>query len=161
WFDLDVERVIMSLDNMTIERTVPNGGGHPPRGGRSQRPAAMWVLALCLLVGAFLLGRKSSRPMSHPVEARSDSAGMHAGGEHGGPPEEKQEKGVVKFTPEALARAGLRIQRVVRTAMRSSLEVTGAVEPNSGGVVKITPRVAGKITSLRANIGDSVAGGAV
>ena len=37
----------------------------------------------------------------------------------------------------------------------------GAVEPNLAGVVKVTPRVAGKLTYLQASIGDTVRGGQV
>jgi cobalt-zinc-cadmium efflux system membrane fusion protein len=68
---------------------------------------------------------------------------------------------VVTFTPAALEKAGIRVQPVAYRSVRAQLQVTGAVEPNLAGVVKVTPRVAGKITSLQASIGDTVRAGQV
>jgi cobalt-zinc-cadmium efflux system membrane fusion protein len=73
----------------------------------------------------------------------------------------EHEEGVANFTPTALAKAGIEVRTVAETAVRAHLSVTGTVEPNLRGVVKVTPRVAGKITSLRATIGDPVRAGQV
>lgn len=137
-------------------RTAPDGG--------SRRPVVPVLVVLCLLAGAFLLGRRASVPASAPAAAPAGNAASHAGGEDAAPPAEEgqgQKEGIIKFTPEALARADLRIQPVATTTVRSYLQVTGAVEPNIAGVVKVTPRVAGKITSLQASMGDTVLAGQV
>src|SRR5205085_10908159 len=62
---------------------------------------------------------------------------------------------------EALAEAGIQVQPVSYTSVCSQLPLTGAVEPNLAGLVKVTPRVAGMITSLRADVGDNVRAGQV
>lgn len=69
------------------------------------------------------------------------------------------EPGVVKFTPEGLQLAGIRIETAGYRTVRSRLALTGTVEPNLTGVVKVTPRVAGKITSVRVNVGSRVGAG--
>src|SRR5205085_3832897 len=91
-------------------------------------------------------------PAAGKAEPREHARAKEAG---------KPEGGVARFTPEALAEAGIQVQPVGYTTARSSLQVTGAVEPNLAGLVKVTPRVAGKITSLRADIGDNVRAGQV
>lgn len=149
-----------------------------PRAARTWQTLALVILGLCLLGGAFLVGRRSAPTGSVTTEVRSGEATSHESGEAGGHAEEKatgkgdkehaQEKsgdkpqgGGAKFTPEALAEAGIQIQRVGYTSVRSQLQVTGAVEPNLTGLVKVTPRVAGKILSLQVSIGDNVRAGQV
>jgi RND family efflux transporter MFP subunit len=136
-----------------------------PRAAHPWRAASISLLALCLLVGAFLLGRHASGPGGAATDVQAGSAKPEdrsatqehpGGGEHGRP-----EDGVIKFTPEALARADLQVQPVAETTVRSSLSVTGTVQPNLTGLVKVTPRVAGKITSLQASVGDAFHAGQV
>jgi RND family efflux transporter MFP subunit len=122
-------------------------------------------LAVALVVGAFYLGRHTAAPPSGTADAHAGSL-LSAEGQD--PQEqskdqghEPDEKGVIKFTPEALARAGLHVQPVAVTTVRSFLPATGTVQPNLAGMVKVTPRVAGKITSLQANIGNTFRAGQV
>jgi RND family efflux transporter MFP subunit len=150
------------------------------------RRAARWrgllagLLGLCLVTGAFLLGRRSSVPAGESMVRAGSAESLEGDGHegHAHEPAEKHEghsheghdhgeghgehaEGVVSFTPEALAKAGVKVQPVAVTAVHSQLQVTGTVEPNIAGLVKVTPRVAGKITALRANIGDRVRAGQV
>jgi cobalt-zinc-cadmium efflux system membrane fusion protein len=107
---------------------------------------------------------------AHELEEAHQGHG-HEGHDHGNAQEPEghvgeeghgeHEEGVVHFTPEALARAGVQVQTVAVTSLRSHLQVTGTVEANIAELVKVTPQVAGKITSLRANIGDRVRAGQV
>lgn len=146
----------------------------PPPADRTGRALAIGVVVVCLIVAAFLAGRRTSSPPgsgsptttaeSHEGHDHGTGAGQHAAGGatgHGEDGHTQAAEGVVKFTPSALAKAGIRVQPVSDTGVRAYLQVTGAVEPNLAGVVKVTPRVAGKITSLRATVGDPVRAGQV
>ncbi len=79
-----------------------------------------------------------------------------AGEKHAGPAE-----GVIHLEPETLRLASLKIEPASIGLLSSRLEVTGVVESDPSGVVKITPTVAGKVESVRVNLGDSVSAGAV
>lgn len=110
--------------------------------------AAGMLLALFL---AFQMGRRTAAP------APAQSPAEHA--EAPKTEEPHEEKGVVRFGPEALRRAGIEVQPVRYAALQSQLSLTGTVEPNLSGVVRVTPRVAGKVISLTANVGDTVRAG--
>lgn len=106
------------------------------------------VLAVLLALGlTFWLGRRSATPMTPPAPGEAPQEG---GDEHAG------EHNVVRFEERGLQLAGLRVEPVGTRALQPRLVVTGTVEPNLGGVVKITPRVTGKITSVLVNVGDNV-----
>lgn len=146
----------------------------------SRRKDVPWLLVTgFLLLGAgYLLGRGGvllGRPLStreRPPEPRGEA----------GEPERDQgpaghqpvavaprrseraasgrgQEGVIRFDAESLELANLRVETVGYRSVHSRLAVTGAVEPNLGGVVRVTPRVAGKVQSIRANVGDTIAAG--
>lgn len=126
----------------------------------------MAVCVLLLVLVAFVVGRFTSGggPTAvHKVEVPAQSAADEKGGaEHDSAPgEEKKsgEKGIVRFDEESLKLAKLRVEPVAQHSARAQLQVTGTVEPNLAGVVKITPRVAGKVTSVLVNVGEAVRGG--
>jgi RND family efflux transporter MFP subunit len=111
-----------------------------------------------LLVAAYLLGRHSlgldptavvraESPRDHDGEEHA----CHDGGEHG-----DHAEGVISFSPEAFARARIRLEAVSTAPVRRHLQVTGSVEANPSGLVRVTPRVTGKILSLRSSVGDTV-----
>lgn len=114
---------------------------------------ALGALLLAAVLVAFFLGQRAGRPTGSAVASfgADHEEKSHAGEGHG-----EGEAGVVHFEPEALELAGLTIEPAVLRPLRTRLELTGTVEPNLGGVVKITPRVSGKITVVRVNIGDNV-----
>jgi cobalt-zinc-cadmium efflux system membrane fusion protein len=93
----------------------------------------------------------------HAGHAEGDDHAGHAEGDD----HAAHEEGVATFNPAALAKAGIEVRTVGPSVQGGHLPVTGTVEPNLQGIVKVTPRVAGKITSLRASIGDRVGAGQV
>lgn len=125
---------------------------------RKAYPLLVAGALLLFIVGAFFLGRRSVG-ISDVVRAEGGATDAHGHEEHAAAGH--GEEGVVRFTPEALAKARIEVQPVVSTSVQSHLQVTGTIEPNIAGLVKVTPRVAGKITSLRATIGDLVRAGQV
>jgi cobalt-zinc-cadmium efflux system membrane fusion protein len=145
-------------------------------------PVLVPLLLVVVIAVAFLLGRRSINADStsrRAVSAQNGGEG-HAAGEAGhaegeaghehGAEEGKSEgghgeegahaeEGVVKFDETSLKLAKLQVETVNRRSLQSRLALTGTVEPNLGGVVKVTPRVGGKITSVRVNMGDNVRAG--
>lgn len=118
-----------------------------------------FLLAATVGAGAFVIGRVSGNgavPQTAPApagrEPQTEDAGHGEGGEHA-------EEGVVRFDAEALKLANIRVEPVSYRALQTRLPVTGTVEPNLSGLVKITPRVAGRIETLRVNVGDTVSAG--
>src|SRR5947209_1034805 len=67
--------------------------------------------------------RAAARPESEPGEAK------------------QEERGVVRFEGEGLKLAHLQIEPVRNGSVPSWLVVTGTVEPNLAGVVRVTPQV--------------------
>lgn len=118
------------------------------------RVLAVLGVALALVLTAFLAGRRSVAPGG----ASAENAETHTEDAHG---HESDEAGVIAFTPAALANAHLEIEEAAATAVAAPLPVTGEVEANPSGVMKITPRVSGKVTAISVNVGDSVGAGAV
>lgn len=113
-----------------------------------------WLGAL-LLVGvlAFLIGRDTG-PQSPPGPPAAEPEAEAGHGPHA-------ESGLIMFSETALKTAGLRVEPVAYRAVASRLALTGSVEPDPGGVVRVTPRVGGKATSVHVNVGDTVSAGQV
>lgn len=118
------------------------------------------VLAALAIGGVgFFFGRIGS-----PTSAVGDDHSPAAKDEHAheGEPkgeESHAEEGVVKFDPEGLKLANIEVRTAQALPMPSGIVLTGQVAPNLSGVAKITPRVAGKVTSVTANVGDTVRSG--
>ncbi len=139
-------------------------------------PVLVSLLLVMVVAGAFMLGRRSiSADSTDQKAASAPSSGAghtegeaghaegeagHAEGESGhAEGEEHGEEGVVKFDETSLKLANLQVEPIQYRSLQSRLPVTGTVEPNLGGVVKVTPRVGGKVTSVAVNVGDNVRAG--
>ena len=161
----DTDRPSAADSSGSPRLSQPSRPERAPGGFRLPASApVLGVLALALISGGFLLGRHSAGSSGETTEVRASNPDPVSGSEGhdvGGKSGETKEKGVVRFTPEALSRAGLRVQPVAETTVHSFLRVTGTVEPSAAGLIKVTPRVAGKITSLDVSIGDTVRAGHV
>lgn len=121
-------------------------------------------------IAAFLLGRHSMGPGPAPRAAQGDNVARRQEShpdEVGGGGSEQQgrdgegdrKQGVVKFEAASLPLAHLRVEPVAYYPLGPRLAVTGTVGPNLTGVVKVTPRVAGKVTSIQADVGADVRSG--
>jgi membrane fusion protein, heavy metal efflux system len=137
---------------------------------RSSLRVIPWLIVCgVLLVGAgFFLG-KGGVDLGRPLETLGRPQEGGGGGRESGAEGEREaagrgevvpeESGVVHFEPETLKLADLRVEAIGYRSVPSRLAVTGTVEPNLAGVVRVTARVAGKIQSVRVNVGDRVPAG--
>lgn len=75
-------------------------------------------------------------------------------GEEGG--EEEHEEGVVELTAEAHARAAIGTAVVQAQALGAVLETTGQVGFNEDRLAHVGPRISGRITAVRATLGQRV-----
>jgi cobalt-zinc-cadmium efflux system membrane fusion protein len=98
-----------------------------------------------------------------PGHDRNDAEGTDASGRSAatGNHDAHDHEAVATFTPAALAKAGIEVRTVAPGEIPGELPVTGVVEPDLARVVKVTPRVGGKLTALLANVGDRVRAGQV
>lgn len=109
---------------------------------------------LVVAVLAFLFGRGTGPRVSLPPAAVERPEAEEGHGPHA-------EVGLIMFSEEAMAKAGVRVEPATYRAVGSRLALTGTVEADPSGVVRITPRVGGKVGSVRVNVGDTVTAGQV
>lgn len=124
-------------------------------------PAIAALLMAAVVLGAFMLGRRSGAVDPSPgpaLEQHTEAPGEEAGHADEGAGHDAEE-GVIEFDEAGMALAGLQVETVQYRTLKTHLAVTGVVEPNLGGVVKVTPQVGGKVTSVTVNVGDNVRAG--
>lgn len=123
-----------------------------------------WPLLIAGGVGlvamGVLLGRGAWAPSSEPAAPRVDEhAGMSTPASGGG--EEAAPAGsasgvVVTLTPEMIARAGIKTVAVSTGPSTMSLRIPGVVQPNAYKEVAVTSLVSGRVTQVRAELGQRV-----
>jgi cobalt-zinc-cadmium efflux system membrane fusion protein len=72
---------------------------------------------------------------------------------------ETGEAGVIELAPEAYASAGIQTGRVEVRPLAAEIETTGQVGFNEDRIAHVSPRVAGRLTAVRATLGQRVAAG--
>lgn len=131
--------------------------------------ALRYLLTTFALTCLALTGVSCSRSPATPGEEKSGKAdeeaaspekhaegeGERASGEHG-EAQEGHEEGVVELTPEAHARAGVKTATVQAQALAGELEMTGQVGFNEDRQAHVGPRISGRITEVRAALGQRV-----
>jgi cobalt-zinc-cadmium efflux system membrane fusion protein len=84
----------------------------------------------------------------------------HAGHtEEKGGHEEHGEAGSVKMTVEAQKQNGVVVAAVKKQRLSGAISATGKVEANADRIAHVSPRISGKVVSVKASLGDSVAAG--
>jgi len=133
-------------------------------------PAAAAAAGLALLsVGAgaaYVLLRNVDGNQEHKAAAAGAALSIHAAHEPGSaaapPPPTRQDPGAplpdvtITLTPEAVARAGIVARPVEAGTTVSAIRLPGVVEPNAYRQVLVTPLVSGRVTGVRAQLGDRV-----
>jgi cobalt-zinc-cadmium efflux system membrane fusion protein len=72
---------------------------------------------------------------------------------------EHSDKDGLRFSAEEAQRAGIRLETLAPKALADSLTVTATIRANQDRIARIAPRVEGRITSVAANLGDTVRAG--
>ena len=98
---------------------------------------------------------------SHTEETEAGHQEEKAGGhvEEPGGEEKHAEADRVKMTTEAQRQNGVLIVEAAKQLLVGAINVTGKVAVNADRIAHVSPRIPGKIVSVRASLGDSVASG--
>jgi len=126
-------------------------------------------LVLAVAIGGGIAYRSAHVPGGAGEHAESKEAGHsegtgghdegkeHAGEKdgHGGHGEE----GAVSMTVEAQKQNGVVVAAAAPQRLAGVISATGKVEANADRIAHVSPRISGKIVSVRASLGDSVAAG--
>jgi cobalt-zinc-cadmium efflux system membrane fusion protein len=112
---------------------------------------ALTILSACVALGA-LGGCHRTSPGTH------DEHDEH--GEHGAP-EAPVETGTVELTPEAAARVRIQTVPVASRDLQGEIITTAEVGFDEDHLAHVTPRLAGRVHDVRAQLGERVAAGQV
>ena len=110
--------------------------------------------ALTLLLT--LVGAGCSAPDDSGGKVAEERA---ADAEHAG--EETPGHEVVELAPEALERAGIRTAHAELRRLEGRIDTTGAVDFDQNRLIHVSPRLAGRVDSVFAQLGDTVRAGQV
>jgi cobalt-zinc-cadmium efflux system membrane fusion protein len=75
--------------------------------------------------------------------------------------EPEQKPGIVRLTPKQMTTAKIGLGKVERRAEAGRLAATAQIEPPADGVARVGPRLAGRVTTLKAGVGDKVQKGQI
>ncbi|BEH11168.1 MULTISPECIES: efflux RND transporter periplasmic adaptor subunit [Geobacter] len=126
-------------------------------------------LVLAMAIGGGIAYRSAHVPEGAGEHAESKESG-HAEGK-GGHDEGKEhagekeghgghgEEGAVSMTVEAQKQNGVIVVAAAAQRLAGVISATGKVEANADRTAHVSPRISGKIVSVRASLGDSVAAG--
>lgn len=131
---------------------------------RLRWPAVIAAGIALLAVGAgiaYVVMRSAARPttgaMGQPAAPGGPAGSTVAPGPAGTPTSRQALPDVaVMLTPEAIERAGIRLSPVTAGTGGSILRLPGIIEPNAYKQVVVTSLVAGRITQVRVELGQSV-----
>jgi len=73
--------------------------------------------------------------------------------------DEHGEPGNVKMSAEAQKQNGVAVAAATKQQLTGIISATGKIEANADRIAHVSPRISGKIVSVRASLGDSVAAG--
>lgn len=108
------------------------------------------VAVLAMTAGITLLAR--ARPSKGVLaEAAAPTAPLESG--------KSGKVGDLQITSEALELAEIKLAPAALRTVAEKLPVSGSIEAGGNGVAEVTPRVAGKIVSVNAVVGDAVRAG--
>jgi cobalt-zinc-cadmium efflux system membrane fusion protein len=99
-------------------------------------------------------GHKEEKAGGHDDEKghKEEKEGHEGHDEHG-------EEGRVKMTAELQKENGVVVAPAKRQRLGGVISATGKVEANADRIAHVSPRISGKIVSVRASLGDSVSAG--
>lgn len=132
------------------------------------------VIILALALGGGLFYRFTHMTTGAGEQTEKQEAGHKeegAGGHAEGKEEHEEEKdgheghdehgeeGKVTMTPEMQKQNGVVVAPARKERLAGAISATGKVEANADRIAHVSPRISGKIVSVRASLGDSVSAG--
>jgi cobalt-zinc-cadmium efflux system membrane fusion protein len=105
-------------------------------------------------------GHKGEKPGAHEGEKPGAHEGEKPGDhEEEGHDEHEGEAGSVKMTAEIQKENGVEVASAQMQPLVGLISVTGKVEANADRMAHVSPRISGKVVSVKASLGDSVSAG--
>ena len=97
--------------------------------------------------------KSAAKEDKHGHDGKAEKAGAKA--------DEHRDEGLLKLSQEEIQRAGIRSETLEEAEIKDELVVTATVKPNQDAVVRMAPRVPGRLVQAPARLGDSVKAGQV
>jgi membrane fusion protein, heavy metal efflux system len=88
-----------------------------------------------------------------------EEKGGHAGEGEGDGHDEHGEEGAIKMTAEVQKQNGIVIAPAKKHRLGGAINATGKVEANADKIAHVSPRISGKIVTVKVSLGDSVSTG--
>jgi len=117
---------------------------------KQQMKVVAVMLALALAIAALVLARGRAPAPALPDEHAAEN-----------PREEHKDDGVIGFTDAQVQAAGITLQDVGPMQMETFIRMPGQIALNEDRTAHVTPRAAGAVESVPANLGDRVRKGEV
>lgn len=133
------------------------------------KKAIVIVTILALALGGGVMYRLSNsvtgggESAGHTEAAHEEAKGEGHAEEKGGHEghDEHGEEGKVRMSPEVQKQNGVQIAPAKKQRLAGVISATGKVEANADRIAHVSPRISGKIVSVRSSLGDSVGSGQV
>ncbi|QEM68861.1 efflux RND transporter periplasmic adaptor subunit [Geobacter sp. FeAm09] len=128
-----------------------------------KKRALLIGLILAVAVGGGLYYRTVStkddagRAAGHTDEKADDKGQGNEQGGHAG----HDEKGSIKMAAEQQKQNGVVVETVAKQRLAGVISATGKVEANADKTAHVSPRISGKIVSVKSSLGDGIAAGQV
>lgn len=115
--------------------------------------------AVALALGLAACSKESAKDAPAAPSAKADA---HAGEKKGeGKDEHAEEATELTLTSEEAERAGVKVETVKAQAMGETVVVTATIYPDQDRLVRVSPRIEGRILSAPAKLGDKVRTGQI
>lgn len=116
------------------------------------RRTASTLTALALALALAACGKAA------PKDEHAAEGDKHA--EHAGEKKDEHAEGAeLNLTSEEAARAGIKVEEAKPQPLGETLSVTATIRPDQDRLAQVAPRIAGRVTSAPAKLGDRVAAG--
>jgi cobalt-zinc-cadmium efflux system membrane fusion protein len=115
--------------------------------------------AVALALGLAACSKESAKDAPAAQGAKADA---HAGEKKGeGKDEHAEEATELTLTSEEAERAGVKVEAVKAQALGETVVVTATIHPDQDRLVRVSPRIEGRVLSAPAKLGDKVRAGQI